>query len=52
LRRLEASIRQFGQPRPILVCQENRMIVAGHGVKIAMERAEQTQIRVILRNVD
>jgi hypothetical protein len=52
LQRLEASIRRFGQPRAVLVRRENRMIVAGHGVKLAMERAEQAQIRVILWDVD
>jgi ParB-like chromosome segregation protein Spo0J len=52
LRRLEASIRQFGQPRPVLVRRENRMIIAGHGVKLACERAGLTQILAVLWDVD
>ena len=52
LQRLTASIRQFGQPRPVLARRANRMIIAGHGVKIACERAGLTQIRTVLWDVD
>ncbi len=52
LQKLTASIRRFGQPRPVLARRANRMIIAGHGVKIACERAGLTQIRTVLWDVD
>ncbi len=50
--RLAASIRRFGQTRPVLVRRENRMIVAGHGVALACARACLADIRVVLWDVD
>ena len=50
--RLIASIRRFGQPRPILVRAENCMIIAGHGVHQAMFEAGESEIEVVLWHVD
>lgn len=52
LAHLQASVAAFGQPRPILVRKENRMIVAGHGIHLAMQRAEIPEIQVLLWDVD
>jgi ParB-like chromosome segregation protein Spo0J len=52
LDKIVASIRRFGQPRPILVRAANKMIIAGHGLKQALERAGEAQADVILWNVD
>jgi ParB-like chromosome segregation protein Spo0J len=49
---LVASIKRFGQPRPILVRQENMMIIAGHGVWQAMREAGLRDIDVLLWDVD
>lgn len=52
LERLTASIRRFGQTRPILARRENRMIIAGHGVAEACRRAGLLEARVALWDVD
>lgn len=52
LDRLAASIKRFGQPRPVLVRAQNMMIIAGHGVWEAMKDAGHKQIAVILWYVD
>lgn len=52
LDRLTASILRFGQPRPVLARRENSMIIAGHGVALACERAGLTEIRTVLWDVD
>ncbi len=49
---LTASVKKFGQPRPILVRQANHMIIAGHGVWQAMREAGQDDIDVLLWDVD
>lgn len=38
LDRLMASLKRFGQPKPILVRLENRQIIAGHGIWTAAKR--------------
>lgn len=52
IEQLAASIKEFGQPRPILVRKENSMIVGGHGVSMAMHAAGKTEARVLLWDVD
>jgi len=52
LERLVASVRRFGQPRPILVRRANRMIVAGHGIHEACRRAGLRDIQAVLWDVD
>lgn len=47
LRHLRASIKRFGQPRPILVRAASNMIIAGHGLKAAMKLEGKTEIDVI-----
>jgi ParB-like chromosome segregation protein Spo0J len=49
---LKASIRRFGQPRPVLVRKQNRMIVAGHGIHQAMRELGRTEIDIIAWEVD
>ena len=49
---LKQSIERFGQPKPILVRTENRMIIAGHGVHQAMAELGRTEIDVVLWDVD
>ncbi|HEY3795142.1 MAG TPA: ParB N-terminal domain-containing protein [Bradyrhizobium sp.] len=49
---LAESVKRFGQPRPILVRADNRMIIAGHGVHQAMDEAGEKQIDVLLWEVD
>jgi ParB-like chromosome segregation protein Spo0J len=49
---LVRSIQKFGQPRPILVRQANRMMIAGHGVCEAMKQAGRTEIDVLFWDVD
>ncbi|MEY5098779.1 MAG: hypothetical protein RJA36_1498 [Pseudomonadota bacterium] len=51
LERLGASIREFGQPKRILVRAANKMIVAGHGVWEAMRLAGLSEINVALWEV-
>jgi hypothetical protein len=43
LQKLAKSVKRFGQPRPILVRAENRMIIAGHGLTLAMQEAGATK---------
>ncbi len=52
LERLTASIRRFGQPRPVLVRRANSMIIAGHGVTLACARAGMGEVRAVLWDVD
>lgn len=52
LKRLAASIREFGQPRPILVRKENHMIIAGHGVWEACANAGLTEVDCRIWDVD
>ena len=52
IRKLAASIKRFGQTRPILARKENRMIVAGHGVTSACARAGLERVKVLLWDVD
>jgi ParB-like chromosome segregation protein Spo0J len=49
---LEQSIRRFGQPQPILVRLENRMIIAGHGIHLAMRQAGESEVDTLLWDVD
>lgn len=52
LTHLAASAKRFGQPKPILVRRENKMIVAGHGIAEALRRAGFTEAVVDLWDVD
>jgi ParB-like chromosome segregation protein Spo0J len=52
LDQLVASVKRFGQPRPVLVRRENLMIVAGHGVTEACRVAGLAEIAVVLWDVD
>jgi ParB-like chromosome segregation protein Spo0J len=52
LEMLKASIRRFGQPRPVLVRKTNRMLIAGHGIHQAMRETGATQIDVIWWDVE
>jgi len=49
---LVESIRGFGQPRAILVRQENRMIISGHGVWEAMKQAGESEVDCFVWDVD
>lgn len=49
---LVASVREFGQPRPVLARAANRMLISGHGVHAAMKAAGKTEIEVLLWDVD
>lgn len=49
---LRASIRKFGQPRPVLVRAANHMLIAGHGLWRAMQAEGKGQIDAILWDVD
>jgi len=49
---LAESYKRFGQVRPILVRAQNRMIIAGHGVHLALRQAGATSVDIILWDVD
>ena len=49
---LKASIRRFGQPRPVLVRKQNRMLIAGHGIHQGMHELGLPEIEVIFWDVD
>src|SRR6185312_13103736 len=46
------SLKLFGQPKPILVRQENRMIIAGEGVWRGAQHIGWTEIKVLFWDVD
>lgn len=50
--RLMAALRRDGQTRPVLARAANRMLVAGHGVRLAMTRLGMPEIRIALWDVD
>lgn len=50
--RLMAELRKDGQTRPVLVRKANNMLIAGHGVTLAMKRLGLSEIRVALWDVD
>lgn len=50
--RLVASLKRFGQPKPILARRANKMIIAGHGIHEAARRAGFEDIEVVLWDVD
>ena len=50
--KLVSSLRKFGQPRPILLRKANKMIITGHGLRLAMKRAGLGEIEAILWDVD
>jgi ParB-like chromosome segregation protein Spo0J len=52
LEMLKASIRRFGQPRPVLVRKHNKMLIAGHGIHRAMTELKQPEIEVVLWDID
>jgi hypothetical protein len=52
IERLIASYNAFSQTRPVLVRKENRMLIAGHGVWLAMQQAGATTIDAIFWDVD
>ncbi len=49
---LQASIKNFGQPQPVLVRTANKMLIAGHGIHEAMVKAGETQIDCLLWDTD
>jgi ParB-like chromosome segregation protein Spo0J len=49
---LKASIRRFGQPRPVLARRQNRMLITGHGIYQAMAELGLIEIDVIFWDVD
>jgi ParB family transcriptional regulator, chromosome partitioning protein len=52
LDKLAASLRRFGQPRPLIVRAANRMIIAGHGIAEAATRAGMKTVKVLLWDTD
>jgi len=52
IERLMASLRSRGQYRAILARRENRMLIAGHGLRRAAARLGWTHIKVALWDVD
>ena len=50
--RLMASLRARGQYKALLARQANRMLIAGHGVRVAALRLGWTTVRVAFWNVD
>jgi ParB-like nuclease domain len=50
--RLMASLRTDGQTKPLLARRENKMLIAGHGVRAAAQRLGWTAISVVLLDVD
>lgn len=50
--RLAASLRQFGQHKPIVARRENLMVIAGHGLLQAAQLAGLSTVRVLLWDVD
>jgi ParB-like chromosome segregation protein Spo0J len=52
LERLMAELRLDGQTRPLLARAENRMLVTGHGVRLAARKLGWSHIRVLLWDVD
>jgi hypothetical protein len=52
LERLMASLKRYGQTRPVLARAENRMLIAGHGVTQAAARLGLTTLKVALLHVD
>lgn len=51
LDRLMASLKRFGQPKPVLARAENRQIIAGHGIWTASKRLGWPLIDVALWDV-
>jgi ParB-like chromosome segregation protein Spo0J len=49
---LKASIRRFGQPRPVFARKANRMLIAGHGIHQAIRELGLPEIEVIYWDVD
>lgn len=49
---LVASVRRFGQPRPVLARKANSMIIAGHGIWEACKRAGLQQLQVLFWDCD
>lgn len=52
IRRLMASLAARGQYRPLLARAQNRMLIAGHGVRLAAKRLGWVTINVALWDVD
>ncbi len=50
--RLMASLKARGQYKPLLARRVNRMLIAGHGLRIAMARLGWTTARVMFWDVD
>lgn len=50
--RLVLSLKRYDQPQPILVRAANKQIIAGHGVWAAMKAAGETDVDVLLWDVD
>ena len=52
INRLMAALRKDGQTKPVLVRKANNMLIAGHGVTMAMRRLGLPEIRAVLWDVD
>ena len=52
LAQLAASLRRFGQPRPLIARASNKMLIAGHGIWEAARRAGLVTVKVLLWDVD
>ncbi len=52
IEKLAASLRRFGQPRPIIARLANHMIIAGHGIHAAAVRAGLPAVKAVLWDVD
>lgn len=51
IKQLKASLKRFGQPRPVLARQANKMLIAGHGLVQAMKAAGHKDVEAILWDV-
>lgn len=52
IERLVASLKKFGQTKPIVVRKANHMIIAGHGICEAAKRANYSEIKAVVWDVD
>src|ERR1700733_13290277 len=50
--RLMASLKARGQYKPLLARRDNRMLIAGHGIRKAIARLGWTQAKVVFWDVD
>ena len=52
MQRLTASLLHFGQTKPILLRKANSMVIAGHGIMAAAQRAGFVEVDCVLWDVD